>query len=91
MMTPEEADARVLNALRDLGPGTVSVKRLAAEAVVPRVTVIASVMALSSAGLICVLHDAGETKYIVQHLHAVPGRCEASMGAVVVEVHPGQW
>jgi len=86
MMTPEEADARVLAVLRDLGPGKVSAKLIAAEAGVPRVTVSTSVMALSAVGLVCALHDLGETQYVVQHLHARQGRCEDSMGAVVVEV-----
>jgi hypothetical protein len=88
MMTREEADARVLDVLRRLGPGKVSVKLLAAEAGVSRVTAITCVMALTTDGLICVLHDLGETQYVVQHLHAAPGRCESALGAVVVEVHP---
>jgi len=45
-------------------------------------------MALNTAGLVCVLHDLGETQYVVQHLHAVPGRCQDELGLVVVEVHP---
>jgi hypothetical protein len=88
MMTREEADARILGVLRRLGPGTVSVRLLATEARVPRVTVSASIMALSVAGLVCALHDAGETQYVVQHLHAGPGRCGQSIGLVVQEVHP---
>jgi len=90
MIIPEEADARVLAVLRDRGPGKVSVKLLAAEAGVPRISVSTSMMALSTAGLVCMLHDLGETQYVVQHLHAGPGRCEASLGAVVVEVRPDQ-
>jgi len=88
MMTAAEADARVLDVLRRLGPGKVSVKLLAAEAGMARVTAITCVMALNTAGLICVLHDLGETQYVVQHLHAVPGRCQDELGLVVVEVHP---
>jgi DNA-binding transcriptional ArsR family regulator len=88
MMTRDEADARVLAALRDHGPGKVSVKLLAAETGVPRVAVSASIMALTVAGLVCALHDLGETQYVVQHLHAMAGRCEDHIGAVVVEVHP---
>lgn len=88
MMTAEDADARVLAALRRLGPGKVSAKLLAAEARVPRVTVSTSIMSLTVAGLVCALHDLGETQYVVQHLHAEPGRCEEPMGAVVMEIHP---
>lgn len=88
MMTAEESDARVLAALRKLGPGRYSVKLIAAEAQVPRVTVISSVMALLEEGLVCALHDSGETSYIVQHLHAGCGRCEESIGSVVMEIHP---
>lgn len=89
-MTAEENDARTLAWLRGNGPGTVTVKQVATETGMTRAIVRACILALGERGLVCLMSDAADTRYMIRHLHAEPGDCQDSLGAVVVEVHPDQ-
>jgi MarR family len=84
----QDSDAAVLAALREYGPGTVTVKQVAEMAGVPRVTARVAVAYLALDGLICLIPDVHEIGYMIRHLHAEPGTCEESLGVTVQEVHP---
>jgi hypothetical protein len=87
-MISEDSDAKVLACLRKEGPGNITVRQLAVLTELPRVTVRASVDALAVDGLICLLTNAQDTVYTIQHLHAEPGECSEPLGARIQEVHP---
>lgn len=89
-MIGPDGDAAVLAFLRGEGPGTVTVRRISEETGVARVTVRASVAALSVDGLVCVIPSIDETAYMVRHLHAgrTPGRCEEPLGCTIFEDGP---
>jgi hypothetical protein len=53
-----------------------------------RVTVRTSVAALALDGLVCLITDAQETRYMIRHLHAEAGSCEQPLAATIQEVHP---
>jgi hypothetical protein len=86
-MIGPDSDTAVLSFLRAEGPGTVTVKRIAAKTGVPRVAVRASVAALAVDRLVCVIANADETVYMIRHLHAeksgVP--CEDPLGCAIQE------
>lgn len=84
-MIGQDSDAAVLAFLRSEGPGTVTVKRLAAETGFSRITVRTSVTALAVDGLVCLIPDIEETAYLIRHLHAAPGTCEHSLGCEIRE------
>lgn len=84
-MIGPDSDEAVLAYLREAGPGTVSVRRLARETGLPRVTVQASLFALTVEGLICTLTDPGESLFMIRHVHAAPGHCGHSLGCTVSE------
>jgi hypothetical protein len=87
MIGPAESDAAVLAFLREEGPGTVSVKRIAERTGVPRVTVRTSVCALALDGLVCLVANIDETAYMIRHLHAgrKSGPCEEPLGCTIQE------
>lgn len=87
-MTGQDNDVRVLAALREHGPGTITVKQLAGAAGTARVTVRASVTALALEGLVCLIPAGQETAYMIRHLHAEPGECSEPLHDVIQEVHP---
>lgn len=82
-MIGQDSDAAVLAFLRAEGPGTVTVKRLAQETRIPRVTVRTSVAALSVEGLVCLIPSMDETLYMIRHLHAAPGECGHSLSCTI--------
>lgn len=84
-MIGPDSDAAVLAALREEGPCTLTVRQLALKAGVPRVSVRASVAALSVEGLICVIADEYDSLYSVRHIHAAPGSCGHSLGRTICE------
>jgi hypothetical protein len=84
-MIGPDSDTAVLTALREDGPCTVTVRQLAARTGLPRVTVRASVAALSVDGLICVISSEDEAFYTVRHIHAAPGTCGHSLGCTISE------
>ena len=88
MMSADEGDDQVLACLREHGPGTVTVKQLAAMTGLGRVTVRTSVLALGTEGLVCAFADRGETQFVIRHLHAEPGLCGEPLSCVIQEVHP---
>lgn len=88
LMTPQEADEAVLAWLRERGPVAVTAKQVAQGTGAARVTVRASVMALADQGLVCLMYDPSDDTYLIRHLHAGPGSCEDSLGAVIQDVHP---
>lgn len=87
-LAPLEADAAVLAWLRERGPVTVTVKQIAQGAGIARVTVRASVMALSDEGLVCLIYDPSDDTFTIRHLHAAPGSCEQSLAAVIRDIYP---
>jgi hypothetical protein len=87
-MIPQDNDTAVLGCLREYGPGTITVKQLAALAGLSRITVRTSVTALAVDGLVCLIPDVQETAYMIRHLHAGPGNCEEPLGCEIQEVHP---
>lgn len=86
-MLPEN-DAKVLTTLREHGPGTITVRQLAENAGLPRVTVRTAVAVLSFDGLVCLITDSSASTYVICHLHAGPGECEEPLGRAIQEVHP---
>lgn len=84
----QDDDAVVLAALRERGPGTVSVRLLHKVTGLPSVTVRVSVTALVIDGLVCLIPDTGETRYLIRHLHAGPGQCDQPMGTVIQGAPP---
>lgn len=87
-MILQDADAAVLAALRGYGPGNITVRQLHEMTRVASVMVRVAVTALTVDGLVCVIPDEGESRYLVRHLHAEPGECAESLGRVIQEVHP---
>ena len=87
-MMIQESDAKVLAKLREHGPGTITVKRLAELAGLPRITVRTAVDMLASEGLVCLVANSGETVYGIRHLHAEAGECGESLMLAIQEVHP---
>lgn len=84
-MLGQDDDAVVLACLRAEGPGTITVKQLAEKTGLPRVTARTSVAALAMDGLVCLIADPTETRYLVRHLHVSPRRCEEPLGSVIQE------
>lgn len=87
-MLSQESDAIVLAKLRERGPGPVTVKQLAQDTGLTRVTVRTAVSMLADEGLVCTLTDCGENAFMICHLHAHPGECEKPMDLAIQEVHP---
>jgi predicted transcriptional regulator len=87
-MLSQESDAIVLAKLRERGPGPLTVKQIAQDTGLTRVTVRTAVSVLADEGLICVLTDCGESTLMICHLHAAPGECDEPMGLAIQEVHP---
>lgn len=87
-MIGPDADEAVLAYLREKGPGVYSVKTLAQEAGLARVTVRTAIVSLDNQGLICTAQwvgDWGTGLYEVRHLHAGPGMCGKSLAEIVQE------
>lgn len=87
-MILDASDTTVLARLRADGPGTVTVRQLAADTGLRKMTVRVAVACLASEGLVCVIPDHEENAYLVRHLHAGPGECEEPLGRAIQEVHP---
>lgn len=88
MISRKQADAIVLAKMREFGPGTITIKELARQTGLPRITVRTCVAVLGNEGLVCLVADIAETTYMIRHLHAEPGECNQPLACSIQEVHP---